>query len=180
MNQHPESSPGALQELEAALRGPHRSNRPFTKPPPGQQHIYSQADCPYCPNCGRELPETPLAPPREGSCCGLCHRPDRSSVVVPALVVLAILIALILLITTGCANPGPVHLSGNLWMISRQNAAGAFSNLPKMKADVIREAQAFAARQGKQAETVSLHDTFPAHGFPSVEYQFRLVEKAAP
>lgn len=63
-------------------------------------------------------------------------------------------------------------------MITEQNGAGAFSNLPKMKARVVREANQFAASHGKEAEFVSMHDTFPAHGFPSVEYQFRVVDKA--
>lgn len=62
-------------------------------------------------------------------------------------------------------------------MLSKSSAAGMFANLPKMKAEVVREANAFAARKGKIALPISSRDTFPAHGFPSVEYQFKLVDK---
>lgn len=86
--------------------------------------------------------------------------------------ILLLLLAAALL--TGCANPGPVHISGNLWMISRQSAAGGFTNIPKMKTDVLRQAHAFAASQGKIAETVSL--TSDAHNFPTVTCEFRLVD----
>lgn len=62
-------------------------------------------------------------------------------------------------------------------MLSKSSAAGMFANLPKMKAEVVREANAFATRKGKIALPISSRDTFPAHGFPSVEYQFKLVDK---
>jgi hypothetical protein len=89
-----------------------------------------------------------------------------------------IIIALgLALVCAGCASRQIVNLSGNLYMITEQSAAGAFANLPKMKAEVVQEATHFAAARGKEAEFVSIHDTFPAHGFPSVEYQFRLVDK---
>ena len=47
--------------------------------------------------------------------------------------------------------------------------------MAKLKAETIREANEFAAKQGKQAEGISLEEERPAQGFPNVEYQFRLV-----
>ncbi len=77
----------------------------------------------------------------------------------------------------GCQSPGIVQLSADTYMLSKSSAAGAFANMPKMKAEVVREANAFAERKGKVALPVSMHDTFPTHGFPSVEYQFRVVDR---
>ena len=61
-------------------------------------------------------------------------------------------------------------------MLSKSSPAGMFTNMPQLKADVIKEAQAFAAKRGKVAVPVSTHDVFPTHGFPSFEYQFRLAD----
>jgi len=81
------------------------------------------------------------------------------------------------LILGGCANPGIVQMSPGVYMIAKSNGAGMFSNMPKMKANVVRQATEFAERQGKVVEPISMHDTVPTHGFPTVEYQFRLVDK---
>ncbi len=85
--------------------------------------------------------------------------------------------ALLLALLTGCANPGIVEMSPGHYMIAKSNGAGMFSNMPAMKANVVKQANEFAAKQGKTVEPISMHDTFPAHGFPTVEYQFRLVDK---
>ena len=85
---------------------------------------------------------------------------------------------LLLPLLAGCAhNTGVVQLSADTYLISKSSAAGAFAKVPAMKAEVVQQAHEFAARQGKAIEPVSLHDTFPTHGFPSVDYQFRLVDK---
>lgn len=78
----------------------------------------------------------------------------------------------------GCHNTGVVQLSKDTYFISRSSAAGMFVNMPKLKAEVIQEASRFAIKEGKKIEPISLSDTFPAHGFPSVDYQFRLVDMA--
>lgn len=77
----------------------------------------------------------------------------------------------------GCHNTGVVQLSADTYMISRSSAAGAFVNMPKLKAEVIKQANIYAAQQGKDIVPVHSQDTFPAHGFPSYEYQFRLVPR---
>ncbi|HXC02759.1 MAG TPA: serine protease [Opitutaceae bacterium] len=81
----------------------------------------------------------------------------------------------------GCAtDTGVVQLSGNTYMISKSDAAGAFSNLGALKAGVIREANAFAESKGKVAVARSANMTIPAAGFPNFEYQFALLDKDDP
>jgi hypothetical protein len=83
-------------------------------------------------------------------------------------------------IVCGCQSPGVVQLSEDTYMVSRSSAAGAFANTSKLKADIIREANAFARSKGKVAVPMGAHEARPAVGFPSFEYQFRLVDKNHP
>jgi hypothetical protein len=84
-------------------------------------------------------------------------------------------------VVTGCANPGIVKLSPDTYMLSRTDKGGVFGNASAMKADVIREANEFAARQGKIAIPISLNDSpmYIGH-FASVDYQFRVVDASDP
>ncbi len=85
----------------------------------------------------------------------------------------AIVLATVLV---GCSNPGIVQTGPNAYLIARNSAAGAFANTAKLKAEVIREANDYAAKQGKVAEGISLKEVRPiVGGFPSCEYQFKLV-----
>ncbi len=86
------------------------------------------------------------------------------------------IIITVCLIFCGCHNTGVVKLSPDTYYISRSSGAGAFTNMQKLKANVIQEANRFAAQQGKNIDPISLTDTVPTHGFPSVNYQFRLVD----
>lgn len=88
----------------------------------------------------------------------------------------------IVTIVTGCANPGIVPLSPDTYMLYRTDRGGIFGNASAMKADVIREANEFAASQGKIAIPLSMEATPLIAGarFASVEYQFRVVEKNDP
>lgn len=85
-------------------------------------------------------------------------------------------------VVAGCANPGIVPLSPDTYMLSRTDKGGIFGNASAMKADVIREANEFAASQGKIAIPISMHETPLIVGarFASVEYQFRVVDKNDP
>ena len=85
-------------------------------------------------------------------------------------------------IVAGCANPGIVPLSPDTYMLSRTDKGGIFGNASAMKADVIREANEFAASRGKVAIPISMHETPLIVGarFASVEYQFRVVDKNDP
>jgi hypothetical protein len=84
-------------------------------------------------------------------------------------------------VVTGCVNPGIVQLSPDTYMLSRTDKGGVFGNASAMKADVIREANEFAARQGKIAIPLSLNDSpmYIGH-FASVDYQFRVVDASDP
>jgi len=84
-------------------------------------------------------------------------------------------------VVTGCANPGIVKLSPDTYMLSRTDKGGVFGNASAMKAEVIREANEFAARQGKIAIPISLNDSpmYIGH-FASVDYQFRVVDASDP
>jgi hypothetical protein len=95
---------------------------------------------------------------------------------------LALLIGAIALAATGCANPGIVKLSPDTYMLSRTDKGGVFGNPSAMKADVIREANEFAAKQGKVAIPLSLNESPLQVGrqFASVEYQFRVVDESDP
>ncbi len=66
-------------------------------------------------------------------------------------------------------------------MLSRTDKGGVFGNSSAMKADVIREANEFAAKQGKIAVPLSLNES-PMHigHFASVDYQFRVVDASDP
>lgn len=83
---------------------------------------------------------------------------------------------------TGCvSNPGIVQTAPGVYFISREDKGGIFGNAAAMKADVIREANEFAAKQGKVAIALSTHETpmYPLH-FATFDYQFRLVAPDSP
>lgn len=64
---------------------------------------------------------------------------------------IAATLALLTTLLAGCANPGIVKLSPDTYMLTRTDRGGIFGNASAMKADVIREATEFAAKQGKVA-----------------------------
>jgi hypothetical protein len=87
----------------------------------------------------------------------------------------------IIFLISGCAgSSGIIQLSNNTYMVSRTSAAGAFADMSNLKASVIREANQFAESKGKVAVAKASHETIPAHGFPSYEYQFILLDKNDP
>ena len=92
--------------------------------------------------------------------------------------------ASIVLVLAGCTTPGVVHLSPDTYLISRTDEAGIFGNASKMKTDAIRDANSFAASQGKIAIPIS--STFTpmvevvAHNLASFDYEFRVVSKDDP
>lgn len=94
---------------------------------------------------------------------------------------LMLLIGAATLGAAGCANPGIVKLSPDTYMLLRTDKGGAFGNPSAMKADVIQEANEFAAKQGKVAIPVSLTESpmYIGH-FASVEYQFHVVDESDP
>lgn len=83
-------------------------------------------------------------------------------------------------VVAGCSNPGIVKLSPDTYMLARTDKGVLFGNPSQMKTNVIREANEFAASQGKVAAPISLKEE-PMHigHFASIEYQFRVVDGRA-
>jgi hypothetical protein len=52
--------------------------------------------------------------------------------------------------------------------------------MAKLRSSAIQEANAFAASKDKVAVAMNAREVVPAHGFPSYEYQFRLLDKNDP
>lgn len=51
----------------------------------------------------------------------------------------------------GCANPSIVKLSPDTYLLTKEDHAGIFGSMAKLKADVISQANTFAESQGKIA-----------------------------
>ena len=94
---------------------------------------------------------------------------------------LLVCLALSTLGIIGCKNPEIAQISPGVYILSRQDYGGIFGNPSAMKMDVFREANAFAASQGKVAIPVSTHEVPLAPGrMAQIEYQFRLVDPNHP
>ena len=77
----------------------------------------------------------------------------------------------------------PVQVSPDTYVIFREDHKGIFGSLAKLKAKVIREANEFAAKQGKIAIPISAKEKPMGNGpaqWASFEYQFRVVSKDDP
>ena len=95
----------------------------------------------------------------------------------------SILTSAVVVVTAGCANPGIVKLSPDTYMLSKEDHAGIFGSNARLKANVIAEANAFAAKQGKIAIPLYSHETprgICCGEWGAFEYQFRVVEKNDP
>lgn len=84
-------------------------------------------------------------------------------------------------VVVGCANPGIVAMSQNTYLLVKSDRAGIFGNVAALKAEVIQEANSFAAGQGKVAVPINSRETpvSPGH-FATFEYQFQLVSPSDP
>lgn len=82
------------------------------------------------------------------------------------------------------AEPEVVQLSPDTYMISKADKGGIFGGgLPKLKAAVIKQANEFAARQGKVAIPLGSSERPMGNGpaqWATFEYQFRVVDKDDP
>ena len=83
----------------------------------------------------------------------------------------------ILFSLAACANPPIVAVGEGVYLLAKEDRGGIFGNMAKLKADVIAEANAFAANRGMVAVPVSFKEK-PVSARPAdwaaVEYQFRL------
>jgi len=93
-------------------------------------------------------------------------------------------VALILLVfgpsTIFAADPDVLRISEDTYMITRVSFAGMFANMSRIKSRVINQANDFAESQGMVAIPISERQRRPNPGFPSYEYQFRLVDPDDP
>ncbi|MGA9340970.1 MAG: hypothetical protein WBV61_01380, partial [Rhodanobacteraceae bacterium] len=69
---------------------------------------------------------------------------------------------------------GVVRTGPQTYMVSRQAASG-FTGMGTLKADAMREANAYCAKQGRVADLISTHESPPPYilgNFPQVEIEF--------
>lgn len=96
---------------------------------------------------------------------------------------IAALFAVAGLLVSGCANPPIVPLGSDTYILSREDHAGIFGSMAKLKAGVISDANTFAASKGKVAVPVSVREK-PVGNSPgdwaTFEYQFRLLDPDSP
>jgi len=91
-------------------------------------------------------------------------------------------LVVISLVLCGCQNPGIVQVSPNTYMLSREDHAGIFGRMSKLKAGVIQDANAFADKQGKVAIPISAKEN-PVGvlaDWASFEVTFKLADKNDP
>ena len=87
-------------------------------------------------------------------------------------------VGLLIAVLSACANPGIVEVSPDTYLLFREDHAGIFGSMAKLKAGVIRDANEFAANQGKVAIPISSKEKPVGNGpgqWASFEYQFRVV-----
>jgi hypothetical protein len=94
-----------------------------------------------------------------------------------------IILGTLAILTASCANPPIVQISPDTYFLSKEDHAGVFGSLAKLKADVVSEANQFAEAQGKVAIPLSLKEkavgTTPG-SWARVDYQFRVVDRNDP
>jgi len=82
----------------------------------------------------------------------------------------------------GCANPGIVRLSPDVYQLGRADHGGIFGNKNALKAGVISDSNAFAEKQNKVAIPIRAkeHPMGIMGDWASYEYTFRVVDKDDP
>jgi hypothetical protein len=96
---------------------------------------------------------------------------------------LSLFIPAVLLAGSCASSPGIVQVSPDTYMISKEDHAGIFGSLAKLKADTIREANEFAAQQDKVAIPIAEKETpmgICCGQWARFEYQFRVLGKNVP
>lgn len=83
----------------------------------------------------------------------------------------------------GCAaNSGVVSLGADRFMVSRQAATG-FSGLGTLKADALREAEQYCAKNGKAVYVLKTTESEPPYvlgNFPRAEVEFMCLDPGDP
>lgn len=80
----------------------------------------------------------------------------------------------------GCAtNPGPIPLGGGAFNVTREAASG-FGGVTSVKADALREANAFCEAKGQEMQAIDVRTNRPPYifaNFPRAEVDFRCASK---
>jgi len=92
------------------------------------------------------------------------------------------LIGLAAIFSAGCQNPGVVQVSPNTYMLTREDHAGIFGSMSRLKAGVISDANTFAEERGKVAIPISAkeHPVGVLADWASFSVMFKLVETNDP
>jgi hypothetical protein len=87
-----------------------------------------------------------------------------------------------MMLCAGCSNPEIVQMSPGTYELARADHGGIFGNKDALKSGVIRDANAFAERNGKVAIPVSAkeHPVGILGDWASYEYVFKVVDKSSP
>lgn len=86
-------------------------------------------------------------------------------------------VALAALILAGCASSGPLQVGPNTYMITKRSAGGLMTPGVTVKADIIKEANEFCGKSGKQTELVTSDskNAIPFARTSSAEITFKCV-----
>ena len=83
------------------------------------------------------------------------------------------------LVLTACSSGGPVKMGHDTYLLTKKSAGCGFTGGEGAKAALLREANAFCTKQGKEIETM---DATSKNGVPfvrcaSAEIEFKCVSK---
>jgi len=78
---------------------------------------------------------------------------------------------------TACSSGGPVPMGQGVYMLTKKSAGCGFTGGEGSKAELLREANAFCAKEGKQIETLDAtsRDGVPMVRCASAEVHFKCV-----
>lgn len=97
---------------------------------------------------------------------------------------IAVLWLMLLPLVSLAGEPEVIQLSPDTYMITKADHGGIFGGgIPKLKTTVIKQANEFAARQGKIAIPLATSERPMGNGpaqWATFEYQFRVVDKTDP
>lgn len=81
-------------------------------------------------------------------------------------------------VLAGCASSGPVQVGNNTYMITKRSAGGIFTTGVVVKGDIIKEANEFCGKSGKQIDLLSGYskNAIPFSSMPSAEITFKCVQ----
>jgi hypothetical protein len=84
-----------------------------------------------------------------------------------------------LVLLAACASSGPIATGKDTYMLTKTSAGGAFVSGASVKADLLIEANAFCAKQGKVMTLLNAtaKNAIPFARMPSSEISFQCVEK---